>query len=44
VRILTGLIAARLAATTVAGCTGESGYPGSCGYPSSAYNRAPAYY
>lgn len=43
-RILTGLIAAGLAAATVAGCTGETGYPGSYGYPSGAYNRAPAYY
>lgn len=43
-RILTGLIATGLAATTVAGCMGETGYPGSYGYPSTAYNRAPVYY
>ena len=44
-RILTGLIATGLAAATVAGCMGETGYPGSSyGYPSTAYNRAPVYY
>ena len=43
-RILTGLLATGLAAATVAGCMGETGYPGSYGYPSAAYNRAPVYY
>ncbi len=44
-RILTGVIATGLAALSVAGCMGETGYPGSgYGYPSTAYNRPQVYY